>query len=150
MDLNFKIQYKQGATNSAADALSRNPDPMADPVAALSSPTPTWLERLKEGYATDPQCQQLLTELCLASPNDKRYSLVDGTIKFHGRVWVGSNQLAQQHILQALHASGIGGHSGIQATYHRVKSLFAWPKLKETVTQFVQACTVCQLIRFVS
>lgn len=23
-------------------------------------------------------------------------------------------------------------------------SLFAWPKLKETVTQFVQACTVCQ------
>ena len=52
--------------------------------------------------------------------------------------------MAQQHILQALHASGIGGHSGIQATYHRVKSLFAWPKLKETVTQFVQACTVCQ------
>lgn len=144
MDLNFKIQYKQGATNSAADALSRNPDPMADPVAALSSPTPTWLERLKEGYETDPQCLQLLTELCLASPNDKGYSLVDGIIKFHGRVWVGSNQLAQQHILQALHASGIGGHSGIQATYHRVKSLFAWPKLKETVTQFVQACTVCQ------
>ena len=29
MDLNFKIAYKQGATNSAADALSRNPDPTA-------------------------------------------------------------------------------------------------------------------------
>lgn len=38
----------------------------------------------------------------------------------------------------------MGGHSGIHATYHRVKSLFAWPKLKQTVTTFVQQCQVCQ------
>lgn len=61
-----------------------------------------------------------------------------------GRVWIGNNPLAQSHILQALHASGIGGHSGIQATYHRVKALFAWPKLKQFVTSYVQACDICQ------
>lgn len=46
--------------------------------------------------------------------------------------------------MQALHASGIGGHSGIHATYHRVKSLFAWPKLKQSVIQFIQSCQICQ------
>lgn len=43
-----------------------------------------------------------------------------------------------------MHISGIGGHSGINGTYHRVKSLFAWPKLKQTVTAYVQSCSVCQ------
>lgn len=38
----------------------------------------------------------------------------------------------------------MGGHFGIHATYHRVKSLFAWPKLKQTVTAFVQQCEICQ------
>ena len=50
---------------------------------------------------------------------------------------MGNNPVAQSHILQALHASGVGGHFGIQATYQRVKALFAWPKLKHIVTQFV-------------
>jgi len=57
---------------------------------------------------------------------------------------VGNNELAQHHILQALHASGLGGHSGIQGTYHRVKALFAWPKLKQVVTKFVQARNIYQ------
>ena len=46
--------------------------------------------------------------------------------------------------MQALHSSGIGGHSGIQGTYHKVKALFAWPKLKASVTRFVQQCSICQ------
>jgi len=46
--------------------------------------------------------------------------------------------------LQALHSSGVGGHSGFYATYHRVKALFAWPKMKHTIKSFVEQCTVCQ------
>jgi len=57
---------------------------------------------------------------------------------------VGNNSIAQQHILQALHDSGIGSHSGFIATYQRIKQLFAWPKLKDTVKQYVQSCPACQ------
>jgi hypothetical protein len=32
----------------------------------------------------------------------------------------------------------------MQATYQRVKALFAWPKIKQSVFDFVQACQVCQ------
>jgi hypothetical protein len=57
---------------------------------------------------------------------------------------VGNNKLAQHHILVALHDSGLGGHSGMAATYQRVKQLFAWPSLKQSVQDFVQQCQICQ------
>jgi hypothetical protein len=99
-----------------------------------------WIERLQEGYVDDPAAQQLLAELSLSTPNEYGYSLEGGIIKYKGRIWVGNNQIAQEHILQALHANGVGGHSGIQATYNRVKALFAWPKLKASVTVYIHGC----------
>lgn len=38
----------------------------------------------------------------------------------------------------------MGGHSGHEATYQRVKSMFAWPKLYKSVKDFVSQCTICQ------
>lgn len=47
------------------------------------------------------------------------------------------------HILQSLHESPLGEHSGIQNTYLRVRQLFHWPKLKANVRGFVLACDTC-------
>jgi hypothetical protein len=102
------------------------------------------MEKLKEGYEEDPKAQQLIQELSITGTNDRGFSFTDGIIRLKGRVWVGNNSLAQNHILQALHSSGIGGHSGIQAAYNKVKALFAWPKLKDTVIAYVQTCEICQ------
>lgn len=143
MDLKFKIQYKQGHANTAADALSRRPYSDQE-VAAVSVVQPTWLQVLQEGYLEDPEAKSKLTELSIKSPDEKGYSLSEGIIRIKNRIWVGSNLLAQRHILQALHSSALGDHSGVNATYQRVKSLFAWPQLKSSVTGFVQACQVCQ------
>lgn len=46
--------------------------------------------------------------------------------------------------MSALHNSAIGGHSGYEVTYKRVKQLFAWPTLKQTVLDFVTQCTIYQ------
>lgn len=54
------------------------------------------------------------------------------------------NPTAQNSILQALHSSPVGGHSGMQVTYIRVKNLFAWPGLKKMVQSFVANCQICQ------
>jgi len=142
MDLDYHIQYKQGVNNAAADALSRCVSEAE--VFAISECVPTWVQKLKDGYVDNLEDRNLLAELTLVKENDKGFALVNGVIRFKGRIWVGNNQLAQQHILQALHASGIGGHSGVAATYSRVKSLFAWPQLKKSVQQFVQQCSICQ------
>jgi hypothetical protein len=142
MDLDYTIQYKKGIHNMAADSLSRY-DPGSD-ISAISECVPSWVQKLKEGYLDQPEDKQLLTELSITGQNSKGFTLKDGVIRFKGRVWVDANTIAQQHILQALHDSGLGGHSGITATYIRVKELFAWPNLKQTVHDFVQQCSTCQ------
>jgi hypothetical protein len=38
----------------------------------------------------------------------------------------------------------LGGHSGVQATYIRIKKLFYWKGLKGEVENFVKRCSVCQ------
>lgn len=84
---------------------------------AVSECTPTWLQRVQEGYAEDELAKELLTELAASGDNGKGYTLKQGIIRYKGRVWIGNNVVAHRDILIALHDSGIGGHSGISATY---------------------------------
>jgi hypothetical protein len=74
----------------------------------------------------DGEAQQLLQELAVVQHNPQGYSLQDGLIRLKGKVWVGSNTAIQPKIIQAFHASVLGGHSGIQATYHKLQRMFAW------------------------
>jgi hypothetical protein len=48
----------------------------------------------------------------------------------------------EQTILQTLHKSAIGGHSGVQATLQHVRQLFVWPKMQATIQDFVDMCVV--------
>jgi hypothetical protein len=48
-------------------------------------------------------------------------------------------------MIQVLHDSSIGGHSGILGTYQRVKKLFTWPGLRQTVMTHVGSCEICQM-----
>ena len=122
LGLQYKIIYK-GLENKAVDALSRQAEPSS--LAAISASTPKWLEIILEGYQQDDQTKQLLTELSITGSNDKGFTLNDGLIKYENRIWLGNHKEAQQAVLLALHSSGLGGHSGITATYQKVRSLFA-------------------------
>lgn len=59
-------------------------------------------------------------------------------------MWIGNNVSLQQKILANLHTTAIGGHSGTAITYQRIKQMFAWPGLRHSVVEFVQACEICQ------
>lgn len=142
MGLKYSVMYKKGLENGAANALSRVETQPT--IFSLSYCTPQWLEVVAGGYLTDPQAKELLTELSVTGSNNKGFSLQQGIIRHKGRFWLGANKEAQQAILLSLHSSGIGGHSGVQATYQRVKALFSWPALKQFVEQFVKSCSICQ------
>jgi transposase InsO family protein len=142
LGLQYKILYKKGPENKAADALSRITK-QEEEVIALSTAVPKWLETMAEGYLQDKSSKDLLTELSVSGSNAQGYTLSDGIIRYKGRIWLGANTEAHQAILLALHSNGIGGHSGITATYHKVKQLFAWPNMKEDIRKYVNSCEVC-------
>lgn len=109
--LQFKVIYKLGATNTAADALSRHPAPLHQ-INAISSASPTWLSDIAAGYTSDTFLQKLLQDLSLDLDSRPPYSLANGIIYIGSRIWVGDNKMLQHRILDALHASAIGGNSG--------------------------------------
>lgn len=88
---------------------------------------------MKVGYADDSKAMQLIKELEDAGGSVGAFTLTDGLIRHCGRIWLGSNKLAHQHVLQAVHSSGIGGHSGFAATYYRMKKLFSWTGVKHDI-----------------
>jgi len=50
----------------------------------------------------------------------------------------------QTKIIAACHSSALGGHSGIAATYSRMKKHFAWKGMKMDVENFVKQCSIYQ------
>jgi hypothetical protein len=70
--------------------------------------------------------------------------LRQGVIRFQGRLWIGANTALQTKLVSVFHASAMGGHSGVTATYQRLRKLFAWKGLKQAVEGFMRQCFVCQ------
>jgi hypothetical protein len=122
MGLQFRVVYRKGKENWAADALSRACHMMA--IQAVSEATPQWLQEVLNSYTTDPHAQQLLTQLAVSSPDENGFSLEQGLIKCKGKIWIANNSALQTKLIAAMHSSVIGGHSGTKATYYRIKKLF--------------------------
>jgi hypothetical protein len=141
--LQYRIVYKQGIDNVAADALSRHNQGDLQCL-AISHCTPEWLQEVVIAYHNDPATHELLAKLNLHSGHFEPFSLDHGVIRHKVHVWLAGNTTAQQRVLQACHDSAIGGHSGVPATYSRLKQLFYWPSMKAAVKSYVQSCTVCQ------
>ncbi|WVZ93557.1 hypothetical protein U9M48_039527, partial [Paspalum notatum var. saurae] len=116
MGLRFKVVYKKGKENLAADALSQ--------VAHL--------------LAIQAVSVKLLATLAISSPDSNGYELVDGIIKRQGLIWVGQNSALETKIIAAMHSSPVGGHFGSKATYYRIKKLFGWKGLRADVDDFVK------------
>jgi hypothetical protein len=138
--LQYKFQYNKGVNNTPADSLSR----IGHAFQAISVVQPDWIQEVLNSYAVDPAAQQLLRELAVVGHNAQGYTLVDGLIHKDNKVWIGANIGLQTRLITAFHSSALGGHSGTQATYHRLKNLFAWSGMKTAVEEFVKQCTVCQ------
>lgn len=140
LGLQYKLIYKKGSDNNAADALSRRPHEEGQ-IIALSVASSSWLQEVVDGYQTDPEALKLLAALAV---NDcPPYSLNNGVIRYKQRVWLGSNTAIQTKVTNALHSSAVGGHSGFPVTYSCVKQLFYWPHMKDSIRTLVGACVVC-------
>jgi len=143
LGLQYRIVYKPGSTNRAADALSRQSNPVAS-CAAISSVTPQWIQEVLDSYTNDVTAKALLSKLSIDPNSVPGFSLRQGILRYHDRIWVGADLILQQKLMHACHSSAIGGHSGFPATYMRMKRLFAWKGMKSALRAFVTSCVTCQ------
>jgi hypothetical protein len=137
--LQYSFKYNKGVDNVAADALSRVGHFMQLSAVSVAQPM-----EVLNSYEMDPTAQELLKSLAITTADHQGYLLQDGLIRYQGKFWVGGNSGLQTKIIQAFHSAPVGGHSGIQVTYQRLKNLFAWEGMKVAVEEFVKQCTICQ------
>ncbi|XP_057453401.1 uncharacterized protein LOC130745246 [Lotus japonicus] len=142
MGLSYVIQYKKGKENVVADALSRASHGELLQLSVSSISSELWA-LLTQAYAADDALKLLISQVLAQPQLHTHYSVVDGLLFRKHRLVVPNDAQVRTLILEWLHSSHQGGHSGIRATMVRIKSFFYWKGLSKDVAAFIQSCETC-------
>jgi hypothetical protein len=140
LEFSYSIEYKKGVDNVVPDALSRKDAQ----ILAISSIVPSWVSDIEQSYQNDPHFKAILEQTVVNDQTVPHYTVHTGILRYKSKICIRAYSDLRTKILSSLHSSPISDHSGIRATYQRIKRLFYWPKLKLYVETFVSQCPVCQ------
>ncbi|PKU61934.1 putative mitochondrial protein [Dendrobium catenatum] len=137
----FEIQYKPGVQNKAADALSRVE---CSQLMALSVPQLVdWGELVKENQHVE-ELERIRAAIQKGEGGFKGYHLENSLLLYKGRLVLHRDSAFVPILLREYHDSRVGGHSGVEKTYRRVKAEFFWKGLRGDVEDMVSKCDICQ------
>jgi hypothetical protein len=125
LGLQYKLCYRKGLENRAADALSRRQHDPQESLAVITECQPAWLADVRASYQGNTQAMNLLAKLQVSPDSKQRFKMADSILYFRNRIWLGGSPEMQHKILLAFYSSAIGGHSGFPITYNRIRRLFA-------------------------
>ena len=163
----FKIRFRPGTQNGKADALTRRsgdlPEegdgrarPMQPLIPAeklqLSAISTRHDQDIRDALATDKLAQEVLQ--CLKE-GTKRHPVVplgeciisDNLLLVNKLVYVPNKPELHLRILKSCHDHPTAGHPGRAATYKLVSRNYWWPKMRQTVAQFIRNCDTCARIK---
>jgi hypothetical protein len=86
----MEVEYRPGKMNDATDALSRRDEEPTTAVNLLSTPTLEVFDTLRKEALTDPQVQQIKTQLAAGTAGEG-WAERDGLLICRGRVFVPDN-----------------------------------------------------------
>lgn len=124
----FKIVYKKGKDNIVADALSSLPTTEAgEEIGQLSKLTSSimtdWGKRILEANNTDPWIIAKKEKLG-KDEGDPDYSVKGDILFYLSKFCLGPTSDLKSKVLDELHGSKTGGHSGYYRTLRRVRQSF--------------------------
>ncbi|XP_039003082.1 uncharacterized protein LOC120129711 [Hibiscus syriacus] len=145
LGLDYTIQYRRGKSNIVADALSRRWEDQGQCLTmGVTVLIPSWVQEIEDSYKEDSLAQNWISILTINPAADNKWKYTKVVLRYEGRVYVGATGSLRLQIIQNMHDSPQGGHSGAQATYYRIRSNFYWPNLKSMVATYVRCCDICQ------
>jgi hypothetical protein len=139
LGFDFEVEYRSGATNTVADALSRR-DTEEGELLAVTAPRFDFIERLRQAQVIDPALVAIYNEI-RAGTRKAPWSIVGGMVAMEGRLYIPADSPLLQEIVAAVHNDG---HEGVHRTLHRLRRDFHFSAMRRIVQEFVQACSTCQ------
>lgn len=126
LGFDFTVEYRSGATNIVADALSRW-DTATAGLLAISAPRFDFIDRLRQTQATDPSLLAILDEI-RAGTRTAPWAVRerDGMVVFEGRLFISPFSPLLQEIITTIHEDG---HEGVHRTLHRIRHDFHLPSM---------------------
>ena len=150
MGYKFSIEYKSGAANRVADALSRRDEeiePDASMLSVIAHPIPDIIRLLVEETASSAPLCDLRRQIERGSA-DPKFTFCDGLIYRDRRIYVGEFSPLQEALLYEYHSTPQAGHPGFDRTLRRISMQFYWPHMQRDVKRFVAACVECQTTKY--
>jgi Integrase zinc binding domain len=147
LGLDYTIEYKKGVENKVACALSRKEGRIGHfgQVMTLSELVPQWVNDTTQSYESDPWIDMVKQRIIENETYEKLYNEEGDILRYKGRLCIGEKAGWREKLLVEMYDSRLGGHSGMLGTYQRMKKLFYWPKLKESVHEHVRNYEICQM-----
>ena len=144
LGFDFEVEYKSGAQNVVADALSRrDTEDSTGAVLALSAPEFDFIDMLRQAHAADPAVVTLREEI-LAGMRASPWAVRDSLVTYARRLYITPSSPLLLEIRATIHEDG---HEGVQRTLHRLRHDFHFPGMRQHVQYFIRTCRTCQRLK---
>lgn len=140
----YEVHYKPDRDNKVANAPSRTFVPEFHAITVLTAP---WLDKLCDYFSLHPAGIQFRTKL-ESTTGQENFSEKKDFIYYKQHLYIPDVGDIKLQLLQELHTSPTGGHSGKKMTLARLSAVVYWPEMKNTVENYTKQCHICQLVKY--
>ncbi|KAK8916810.1 hypothetical protein KSP39_PZI022605 [Platanthera zijinensis] len=144
LGFDFKIEYKPGRPNPAADALSRLPSYTNTLTMLQCSYTKCKnFDKITDWYKNDLLARRIGRTLQINPTANTNWTKVDNNFLYKNVLYIPVCPLRQQ-LIQEAHDVRSSGHSGVKPTYYSLRTTYYWPHMLRDIKIYIKHCDLCQ------